>query len=203
MLLHSTTWSKPVLGIIQPWDPDYDVKYGVNFQLNQSSSVSLAMMNDMGKELTIANVLICVDGGDRLDCSIQSIGGWAPQGTIFPGVGFGMALIGKRDLLYISHVMVLIDSLSFRQCDDIYQRVSGTHVTTSAQSHIERCSIDYETHYQCIFLLYYNNSCGSCNAIEWICKGIKLNFLCDGSTSESSIRYLSDICCLIYYCRRR
>jgi hypothetical protein len=105
MLMNSKRWDKPLLGVIQPWDPDYDIKFGVNFNVNQSSNPSIISMfkqKEQGADVTIANILVCVDGSDQ---SSVDIGGWAPQGAIFAGVSFQMAVIGKSlcHSLSISH----------------------------------------------------------------------------------------------------
>jgi hypothetical protein len=96
IVLHNSTWSKPLLGIVQPWDPDYDIKFGINFQLNplvQQSMLAECVASGETRDLTTANLLICVDGGDL--ASREAIGGWASPGTIHPGVVFKIALLGN------------------------------------------------------------------------------------------------------------
>lgn len=106
MLLHSSQWKSPLMGIVQPWDPDYDFKFGTNFSLNQSNNP--ALMNYGGEanvDITTANLLVCIDGGDGLDG--QNIGGWAPQGAIHSGVVFSMAVIGNV-MTYIRECQALM-----------------------------------------------------------------------------------------------
>jgi len=99
MMLHSPQWSHPLLGIIQPWDPDYDIKYGINFSVNQSTYISTQQPARDGKPgqptLQVVNILVCVDQSDGLS-GTADIGGWAAQGSIVPGVGFSMTAIGKK-----------------------------------------------------------------------------------------------------------
>lgn len=99
MVLHSPQWSHPLLGIIQPWDPDYDIKYGINFSVNQSTYISTQQPARDGSRpgqapLQVVNILVCVDQSDGLG-GAADIGGWATQGSIVPGVGFSMTAIGK------------------------------------------------------------------------------------------------------------
>lgn len=96
MILRSPEWSHPLLGIIQPWDPDYDIKYGINFSINQSTYITTQQPSRDSKgqaPLQVVNILVCVDQSDGLGG--QDIGGWASQGTVTPGVTFSMATIGK------------------------------------------------------------------------------------------------------------
>jgi hypothetical protein len=112
MLLQSVHWSKPLLGIVQPWDPDYDIKFGINFTLNtqiQQSMLAESIAEKTSADLTTANLLICIDGGlsgassstatasntGSGDNSGEGMGGWASPGTIHPGVVFKMAWLGK------------------------------------------------------------------------------------------------------------
>lgn len=96
MVLHSPAWSHPLLGIIQPWDPDYDIKYGINFSINQSTYIST--QTAPGREgasvqqRQVVNILVCVDQSDGL--GQEDIGGWATQGSVRSGVHFSMAPIG-------------------------------------------------------------------------------------------------------------
>eukprot|EP01032_Pedospumella_encystans_P018714 gene18714-21295_t len=111
MVLHSPQWSHPLLGIIQPWDPDYDIKYGINFSVNQSTYISTQQpARDGGKPgqppLQVVNILVCVDQGDGLSGSAD-IGGWASQGSIVPGVGFSMTAIGNV-MTYIRECQALM-----------------------------------------------------------------------------------------------
>jgi hypothetical protein len=95
MVLHSPRWAHPILGIIQPWDPDYDIKYGINFSINQSTYISTQQAPGQGgASVQVVNILVCVDQSDGL--TEQDIGGWAAQGSIMSGVRFSMAPIGKR-----------------------------------------------------------------------------------------------------------
>lgn len=41
LVMQSEQWSYPVLGIVQPWDPDFDLKYGVNFAIYQGGTSGL------------------------------------------------------------------------------------------------------------------------------------------------------------------
>jgi hypothetical protein len=95
MVLHSASWSHPLLGIIQPWDPDYDIKYGINFSINQSTYISTQQApsrdGSKGPSVQVVNILVTVDMGDDENADI---GGWASQGSIHPGVKFSMAPIG-------------------------------------------------------------------------------------------------------------
>jgi hypothetical protein len=120
LLLTSSAWDHPLLGIVQPWDPDYDWKFSMSFPgktggmngpsnhhlytSNSTQNISSApfatkdtFYNDNTSDLTMANILVCVDGGDGMDLkSIDQIGGWASQGTIYTGVNFQMAALGKH-----------------------------------------------------------------------------------------------------------
>jgi len=71
VVMRSTAWSKPLLGIVQPWDPDYDLKFGVNLNLRQNAGATSMMFegsghqgSDSGSEVTTANIMVCVDCGD-------------------------------------------------------------------------------------------------------------------------------------------
>lgn len=98
VVLHSSSWCHPLLGIIQPWDPDYDIKFGINFSVNQSTYISSQLPS--GREgsaqvsagTQVVNILVCVDQSDGL--AQTDIGGWASQGSIVTGVHFSMAIIG-------------------------------------------------------------------------------------------------------------
>lgn len=98
MVLHSPHWSHPLLGIIQPWDPDYDIKFGINFSVNQSTYIST--QQPTGREgntsvpsgVQVVNILVCVDQSNGT--AAADIGGWASQGSIVTGVRFSMTIIG-------------------------------------------------------------------------------------------------------------
>jgi hypothetical protein len=107
VVLHSKQWSHPLLGIIQPWDPDYDLKLGANFSVNQSQHLKNMNIfyNDNCGDLTTANILICVDSGESLDD--PNIGGWANQGAVHSGVTFSMAIIGNV-MTYIRECQALM-----------------------------------------------------------------------------------------------
>ena len=107
VVLHSNQWNHPLLGIIQPWDPDYDLKLGANFSLNQSQHLKYmnTFYNDNVADLTTANILICVDSGDNGDD--PNIGGWANQGAVHSGVTFHMAIIGNV-MTYIRECQALM-----------------------------------------------------------------------------------------------
>lgn len=104
VVLHSSHWSHPLLGIIQPWDPDYDIKFGINFSVNQSTYISTQQPS--GREgsanvpsgVQIVNILVCVDQSDG--AGQADIGGWASQGSIITGVNFSMAIIGKSSICF-------------------------------------------------------------------------------------------------------
>lgn len=91
LYLKSDSWSHPLLGIIQPWDPDYDIKFGSTLYNNKSFlDPEIAHEN---KDLTMANLLICVDNGETPN--IEELGGWAQQGDIIPGLNFQMRILGN------------------------------------------------------------------------------------------------------------
>jgi hypothetical protein len=109
------SWNHHLLGIVSPWDPDFDLKFGVNFNINSQSSASShakymdTFYNDKeNNELTTANILICVDSSDNASNHVNfDIGGWASQGTIYPGVTFHMAIIGNV-MTYIRECQALM-----------------------------------------------------------------------------------------------
>ena len=101
MVMHSPQWSHPLLGIIQPWDPDYDIKFGINFSINQSTYISTqkgADRDGSAMQQQVINILVCVDQCDGL--GQEDIGGWASQGSIRSGVRFSMAPVGERRILF-------------------------------------------------------------------------------------------------------
>ena len=82
MVLHSPQWSHPLLGVIQPWDPDYDIKFGINFAVNQSSYLNQQPQQQYGNggsgnsgaaPVQVVNILVCVDQSDGLP--VNSSGG--------------------------------------------------------------------------------------------------------------------------------
>jgi hypothetical protein len=113
MVLHSPRWAHPILGIIQPWDPDYDIKYGINFSINQSTYISTQKVPGQdGACVQVVNILVCVDQSDGL--VEQDIGGWAAQGSIISGVRFSMAPIGKTLFIPVFSSCFVFGWLSFR-----------------------------------------------------------------------------------------
>ena len=85
----SAQWNHSLLGVVQPWDPDYDVKFGSHLGINNFSSG--------GTGTKSCNLLVCIDQpGSSSSSSVADIGGWAEQGTIFRGVKFSMTLIGTQ-----------------------------------------------------------------------------------------------------------
>jgi hypothetical protein len=111
VILSSSSWNHHLLGIVQPWDPDYDLKFGVNFTINSSQHTKYmdTFYNDKeNNELTTANILICVDSSDNASNNVNfEIGGWASQGTIYPGVTFNMAIVGNV-MTYIRECQALM-----------------------------------------------------------------------------------------------
>jgi hypothetical protein len=109
VVMHSPQWSHPLLGIIQPWDPDYDIKFGINFAVNQSSFLKAQAHGydssgggagggggaGTAAPLPTVNILVCVDQQSHVGAEDSDIGGWASQGSILTGVNFSMAVIGK------------------------------------------------------------------------------------------------------------
>jgi len=95
VVMHSSSWKHPLLGVVQPWDPDYDLKYGINLHINQMNpSRSSSMHGDPHGPLNI-NILICVDRSSPDDLEKGAdIGGWAYQGTVMTGVTFTLCVLG-------------------------------------------------------------------------------------------------------------
>ena len=95
VVMHSGSWKHPLLGVVQPWDPDYDLKYGINLHINQMNpSRSSSMHGDPHGPLNI-NILICVDRSSPDDLEKGAdIGGWAYQGTVMTGVTFTLCVLG-------------------------------------------------------------------------------------------------------------
>lgn len=93
----STHWEHAVLGIIQPWDPDYDIKFGNAYRAyptgvtknGETISLNPSGVSKFGECI---NLMVCVDHGDA--AKSDGIGGWAPQGLIRQGVRFFMARLG-------------------------------------------------------------------------------------------------------------
>lgn len=101
MVIASPYWDRPYLGIVQPWDPDYDVKFGINFQSNpqiqqHTLAEAIAQSENTGEIATI-NVLVCVDSLEQSSMSSHGDipGGWVAPGSIYPGVCFHMSLLGN------------------------------------------------------------------------------------------------------------
>lgn len=111
VIMRSSAWSKPLLGIVQPWDPDYDLKFGVNLNIRQNAGLSSTA------DVTTANIMFCIDCGGLLvpsstsafssSNSSNSTGGWAAPGTIFAGVSFSMAVLGNV-MTYIRECQALL-----------------------------------------------------------------------------------------------
>jgi hypothetical protein len=97
VVMHSGSWKHPLLGVVQPWDPDYDLKYGINLHINQMNNPSRSfssMYGDPHGPLNI-NILICVDRSSPDDLEKGAdIGGWAYQGTVMTGVTFTLCVLG-------------------------------------------------------------------------------------------------------------
>lgn len=85
LLMQSDEWSNPVIGIVQPWDPDYDLKYGVNFSINQSSYIEqqrqrkVALRGDAVDgadyvDYTMINIMVCVESIDSSDSAAADSG---------------------------------------------------------------------------------------------------------------------------------
>jgi hypothetical protein len=92
----SKHWNHCILGINQPWDPDYDIKFGVNFSIEQTSGFKNANTGSAQKSsYSSINLMICVDQSDILNPNeLSRIGGWASQGMIMSGVQFSMMCLG-------------------------------------------------------------------------------------------------------------
>lgn len=103
VILSSQAWQRHLLGIVQPWDPDYDFKFGINFGI--PSQIHASMMAEGAEDMTTANLLICVDSGES--ASAESLGGWASPGTIHSGVVFQMAVLGNV-MTYIRECQALM-----------------------------------------------------------------------------------------------
>lgn len=106
LILHSHAWQKPLLGIVQPWDPDYDIKFGGSTL--HAGATDTSMTN---YDITTANVMVCMDGGDAVGGASSAIdsrqSGWAVPGSVFPGVCFSMAVLGNV-LTYIRECQALL-----------------------------------------------------------------------------------------------
>lgn len=74
---------------MQPWDPDYYMKFGT---INTSGYSAAGTKGALGS----FNLLLCVEHNEACQESIDTdIGGWANQGTIMRGIKFSIARIGK------------------------------------------------------------------------------------------------------------
>eukprot|EP01033_Poteriospumella_lacustris_P018440 gene18440-13265_t len=114
VVIHSSQWGRPILGIIQPWDPDYDMKMGAKLTRMAPSSSS---SSKYGKDSMMVNIMVCVDGGDPVDASVDdgSTGekydpfrsGWASSGSVFPGVRISLAVLGNV-MTYIRECQALL-----------------------------------------------------------------------------------------------
>lgn len=71
---------------MQIWDPDFESKFGVslNKSANNNGSGNKSHLVDSNGRDTV-NVLICIDSGCGATDD-NSLGGWAPQGLIVPGL---------------------------------------------------------------------------------------------------------------------
>lgn len=105
LLLSSSQWDHPVLGIAQPWDPDYDIKFSNTLHFRSQRSVSGIATTDEADDRLIGdnlvdgrkfyvNIMVCVDRSK----TVNAIGGWAPQGAIYPGVNLHISILGMTIL---------------------------------------------------------------------------------------------------------
>lgn len=79
-----------MLGIVQPWDPDYYIKFG---SINTSGYAAAGAKSTLNS----FNLLLCIERNEEGHESIDTdIGGWANQGTIMRGVKFSIARIGEN-----------------------------------------------------------------------------------------------------------
>ena len=117
VVLHSDAWTSShatgngaggtLLGIVQPWDPDADIKRansglaGASFGSGEVStgitggSASTGQVGAL-EDVVLISILICVDQtGAATAGAAGSGGGWAPQGAVRAGVRLQLAVVGN------------------------------------------------------------------------------------------------------------
>jgi hypothetical protein len=138
IVIHSNQWDKSILGIVQPWDPDYDIKFGSN-----SNKLGMMLSGRKHQNYIMMNIMVCIDGGDGI--SESSTGksqdydltrsGWAAAGMIFPGVHVSLATLGNA-MTYIRECQALLSlrMLNSRLRSAILRPVKSLEATNSSEA---------------------------------------------------------------------
>jgi len=104
----SNSWERPLLGIVQGWDPD---EISLNGYLNistrkRSNSALSADSSEQPQKIDNINILLCVTDSDH-DISRESIGGWATPGMIINGLSISLTILGNT-LTFIRESQALV-----------------------------------------------------------------------------------------------
>eukprot|EP01035_Chromulina_nebulosa_P019240 gene19240-25091_t len=104
----SNSWERPLLGVVQGWDPD---EISLNGYLNistrkRSNSALSADSSEQPQKIDNINILICVTDSDH-DISRESIGGWATPGMIINGLSISLTILGNT-LTFIRESQALV-----------------------------------------------------------------------------------------------
>ena len=109
---------RPLLGVVQGWDPDFELKFGS--QLRQSTAGGSGTAFDTnGRE--IINIIMSVDGlihvggaQSSSEGSGEDCGGWAPMGFLIPGIEFSVRVNCVSSESVTGHCVSLSYSTSTR-----------------------------------------------------------------------------------------